>query len=116
MGKFETGNVAIVQSLNNIGRVGVFQQRERHPGSFDIVHLKDAAGHRFAMCLENVCVIGKGTNAWISLPKDDGIKMKDAIGHTLTTRFEDVCVIGKGAKVLISLPTDNGIKKSIAED
>lgn len=32
----------------NTGRVGVVGHRERHPGSFDIVHVKDAAGHSFA--------------------------------------------------------------------
>lgn len=33
---------------HNLGRVGIIQSRERHPGSFDIVHVKDANGHTFA--------------------------------------------------------------------
>lgn len=33
---------------HNLGRVGVIQHRERHPGSFDIVHIKDSLGHTFA--------------------------------------------------------------------
>ena len=33
---------------HNLGRVGVITSRERHPGSFDIVHVKDAANNTFA--------------------------------------------------------------------
>ena len=33
---------------HNLGRVGTITSRERHPGSFDIVHIKDALGHTFA--------------------------------------------------------------------
>ncbi len=33
---------------HNVGRVGLVLNRERHPGSFDIVHVKDQAGHQFA--------------------------------------------------------------------
>jgi len=72
--KFDAGNVAMISGGNNIGRVGVISHRERHPGSFEIVHLKDAVGHTFATRLQNVFVIGKGTKPWISLPKDNGIK------------------------------------------
>lgn len=32
----------------NLGRVGTVVSRERHPGSFDICHIKDAQGHTFA--------------------------------------------------------------------
>jgi len=73
--KFETGNMAIISGGNNIGRVGVIQHRERHPGSFEMVHVKDAVGHVFATRLANVMPIGKGNKAWISLPKGGGIKL-----------------------------------------
>lgn len=33
---------------HNLGRVGTVVSRERHPGSFDIVHVKDSLGHVFA--------------------------------------------------------------------
>jgi len=46
--KFEHGNVCMITSGNNVGRVGVIQHREKHPGSFEIVHLRDAEGHAFA--------------------------------------------------------------------
>ena len=73
--KFEAGNVVMIRGGNNIGRVGVITHRERHPGSFEICHVKDAVGHSFATRLDNVFVIGKGTKPWISLPKGNGIKL-----------------------------------------
>ena len=39
--KFESGNLAMVSGGKNTGRVGVIVSRERHQGSFDIVHIKD---------------------------------------------------------------------------
>merc|ERR1712178_559751 len=72
--KFETGNLAMISGGKNTGRVGVIISRERHQGSFDIVHIKDAAGHIFATRLGNVFVIGEGSTPLISLPKRKGIK------------------------------------------
>lgn len=46
--KFETGNLCMVTGGHNLGRVGVITHRERHPGSFDIVLVKDSQGHTFA--------------------------------------------------------------------
>jgi len=73
--KFEQGNVCMIKGGNSIGRVGVMTHREKHPGSFEIVHLRDAAGHSFATRLQNVMVIGKDVKSWVSLPKGDGIKL-----------------------------------------
>jgi len=73
--KFEHGNVCMLTGGNNIGRVGVIQHREKHPGAFDIVYLKDKKDHGFATRIQNVMVIGKGNKPWISLPKGDGIKL-----------------------------------------
>lgn len=42
-----------------MGRIGVITNRERHPGSFDVVHVKDANGNSFATRLSNIFVIGK---------------------------------------------------------
>ena len=72
--KFETGNLAMISGGKNTGRVGVIVSRERHQGSFDIVHVKDSAGHIFATRLGNVFVIGEGTTPAVSLPKRKGIK------------------------------------------
>lgn len=73
--KFEVGNTATITGGHSIGRVGVITHRERHPGGFDIVHLKDVRDQTFATRLSNVFVIGQGSEAWISLPKCKGIKL-----------------------------------------
>ncbi|CAE7937367.1 rps4x [Symbiodinium sp. KB8] len=73
--KFEVGNTVMISAGNNIGRVGTITSRERHPGSFEIIHIKDSLGHEFNTRLENVFVIGKGNKPWISLPKGNGVKL-----------------------------------------
>jgi small subunit ribosomal protein S4e len=73
--KFEIGNTCMVTRGANAGRVGVMTNIERHPGSFDIVHLKDKRGMDFATRGSNVFVIGEGTKAAISLPRGKGIKL-----------------------------------------
>jgi len=72
--KFDIGNLVTITGGKNLGRVGVIVSREKHPGSFDIVHVKDAAGNQFATRIGNVFVIGKGTKSLVSLPKGKGIK------------------------------------------
>jgi len=72
--KFDTGNLVMVTGGRNMGRVGILEHRERHPGSYDIVHIKDAAGHTFATRGSNVFTIGKGTKSLISLPRRKGVK------------------------------------------
>ena len=57
--KFDTGNLANVTGGRNLGQVGTITNRERHLGSFDIIHIKDAIGHTFATRLPNVFVIVK---------------------------------------------------------
>jgi len=76
--KFDSGNLCMMTGGHNLGRVGVIQHRERHPGSFDIVHIKDSAGHVFATRLNNVYVIGKGSKPYVSLPAGKGVKLSIA--------------------------------------
>lgn len=64
----------MITAGRNLGRIGVITHKEKHPGSFDIVHIKDAAGQQFATRISNVFVIGKGTRAYVSLPKAKGVK------------------------------------------
>ncbi|KAG6465430.1 40S ribosomal protein S4 [Manduca sexta] len=73
--KFESGNLCMITGGRNLGRVGTLVSRERHPGSFDIVHVRDATGHTFATRLNNVFIIGKGTKAYISLPRGKGVRL-----------------------------------------
>jgi len=72
--KFDSGNLVMITGGHNLGRVGVITSRERHPGSFDIVHVKDAANNTFATRLSYVFVIGKGNKPWVSLPVDKGVR------------------------------------------
>ncbi|TDG44463.1 hypothetical protein AWZ03_009100 [Drosophila navojoa] len=73
--KFDSGNLCMITGGRNLGRVGSVVNRERHPGSFDIVHVKDSQGHVFATRLTNVFIIGKGNKPYISLPKGKGVKL-----------------------------------------
>ena len=45
---------------NNIGRIGTIEKIEKHPGSYEIVYVKDLLGHTFSTRLSNVFVIGEG--------------------------------------------------------
>jgi len=76
--KFDSGNLCMITGGRNLGRVGVVTHRERHPGSFDIVHIRDAVGHTFATRLNNVFIIGKSNKAWVSLPRGKGVKLSIA--------------------------------------
>jgi len=76
--KFDTGNMVMVTGGHNLGRVGTIVNRERHPGSFDIVHIKDTLGHQFATRLNYVFIIGKGGKSWVSLPKGKGVRLSIA--------------------------------------
>jgi len=72
--KFDVGNLVMVTGGHNIGRVGVMALREKHPGSTEIVRIRDADGHEFATKKSNVFIIGKGSKGLVSLPKHNGIK------------------------------------------
>jgi len=56
---FEQGNVCMITGGHNLGRVGIVMHRDRHPGSFDIVHVKDSNGNTFATRLSNVFILGR---------------------------------------------------------
>jgi len=72
--KFDVGNLCMVTKGANVGRVGLIVAKDRHPGSFDIVHIRDRKGAEFATRLSNVFIIGEGNSPSISLPKSKGIK------------------------------------------
>lgn len=73
--KFEAGNLAMVTGGANAGRSGVIVHRERAPGGFDIIHIRDILDRQFATRISNVFVTGSGNKAWISLPKGAGVKV-----------------------------------------
>ena len=73
--KFENGAIVFVIGGNNIGRVGTLMHVEHHPGSYEIVHIKDSQGNNFATRLSNIFTIGQGKKPLIKLPKGDGQKL-----------------------------------------
>jgi len=72
---FDVGNLCTITGGKNLGRIGVIERREKHPGSYDIVHIKDVMGHKFATRLSNVFVIGKGTTSLVTVPKNKGVRL-----------------------------------------
>ena len=57
----------------NLRRTGVVTNQERHPGSFNVVHVKDASGHSFATWFSKIFITGKGNRPWDSLLCGKGI-------------------------------------------
>jgi len=72
--KFQAGASVMLTGGNNIGRIGILQSIDKHPGSFTIVNIKDASGHVFSTRLSNIMIIGDGKSNEISLPKGEGIR------------------------------------------
>lgn len=64
--------MAYVTGGNNIGRVGSLLHVERHQGSFDIAHLRDANGKTFATRSGNIFIIGNKKSE-ITLPASEGL-------------------------------------------
>jgi len=73
--KFQNNAIVMITGGNNIGRIGHLQSMEKHPGSFEIAHIRDETGNIFATRLGNVMVIGDSKEPVISLPKGRGVKL-----------------------------------------
>jgi small subunit ribosomal protein S4e len=74
--KFDVGATCMITRGKNIGRVGSVSSIERHPGSYDLVHLTDKNQNTFATRLENVFVVGKAaTKPEVQLPYGRGLKL-----------------------------------------
>lgn len=74
--KFETGCNVIVINGKNRGRYGRLETIQRHPGSFNIVNVRDADGHSFATRLGNVFALSKsGEDFTQSMPTGRGVKL-----------------------------------------
>merc|ERR1712182_124916 len=73
--KFEVGATCFVTRGQNQGRIGTITQREKHIGSFEIVHVKDSKGRSFATRIMNIfCIAGKEDTPDISLPRAKGLR------------------------------------------
>jgi len=72
---FQLGQVSMITRGANVGRVGEIVGIEKHPGSNEIIRLRDKKGNQFATRVENVFVIGQGKEPAVSLPKRKGIQL-----------------------------------------
>jgi len=73
--KFQVGATVMLTGGNNVGRIGTLTSIEKHPGSFEICHIKDSKGNAFATRQGNVLIIGDGKTTSVSIPKGDGIRL-----------------------------------------
>lgn len=68
----------MVTKGRNTGRVGELIHIEKHPGSFNVVQVKDGASNTFATRLSNCFILnspGQGLRSRVALPKQKGIKL-----------------------------------------
>lgn len=73
--KMQIGHKVIVTKGKNRGRYGTLVSIERHPGSFDIVTVKDADNNSFATRFENIFVIAKAEGQKLNITKKDGSQL-----------------------------------------
>merc|ERR1711912_80027 len=73
--KMELGATCVITKGQNQGRIGVITQREKHVGSFEIVHIKDTKQRSFATRISNVfCIAAKDDTEMVSLPRGKGLR------------------------------------------
>uniref|UniRef100_A0A8C7EIN6 40S ribosomal protein S4 n=1 Tax=Neovison vison TaxID=452646 RepID=A0A8C7EIN6_NEOVI len=73
--KVDTGNLCMISGHVNLGRIGVITSRERHPGSFDVIHMKDAVVTALPPNSSTFLLLTKTRKPWISLPGGKGIHL-----------------------------------------
>ena len=57
--KYNIGSHVLIVGGNNIGRVGTIEKIEKHPGSYEIVYIKDTTGKIFSTRLTNIFITGE---------------------------------------------------------
>jgi small subunit ribosomal protein S4e len=73
--KMRVGKVAMVTGGASRGRIGSIVSLERHPGAFDIAHLRDERGQEFITRKSNIFVIGESnSDIKVTLPKQRGVR------------------------------------------
>lgn len=81
----------------NTGCVGFIASIEKHDGGSDIVHIQDVKGRNFSTKAVNTIIIGDQEKAFITLPKEEGVKMSEL--EKSNERFGGPIIEGK--KVLV---------------
>jgi len=54
----DVGSLVMITKGRNCGRMGTLVSKEKHPGSFNIAHIKDVSGKAFATRLDNCFRVG----------------------------------------------------------
>jgi len=73
--KFEVGATCVVTRGQNQGRIGTITGREKHIGSFEIVHVKDSKGRTFATRIGNIFTLAqKDEDPIVSIPRGKGVR------------------------------------------
>lgn len=74
--KYGLGVKVMVIRGKNRGRYGTLISVDRHPGSFDVVHIKDDSGNTFATREGNIfCISKKDSEIEQDMPKGRGVKL-----------------------------------------
>merc|ERR1712146_276136 len=64
-----------IQEVIKMG-IGTIVSLERHPGAFDIAHMRDAEGHEFITRGSNIFALGDNDASLpVTLPKNRGVKV-----------------------------------------
>lgn len=66
----DTVNMCMIMGGANLGRIGVISNRKGHPGSFDVVQIKDANSGSSAPQPNNSFVNGKAINQVFLFPEE----------------------------------------------
>lgn len=69
------GNLAFCSDGNNRGRVGIIDHINKFDNNFDLITIKDAAGHSFTTRTSYIVTIGRGNKSLITLPKGNGVAL-----------------------------------------
>jgi len=95
--RFKPGALVMITGGANTGRVGEIISRERHPGSFDIIRVKDSADNKFATRIANCFVIGNSAQTpLIALPRGKGIRTSLVVDRE--RKLQDAIKRKKGKK------------------
>jgi small subunit ribosomal protein S4e len=69
------GNLAFCSDGNNRGRVGIIDHINKFDNNFDLITIKDAAGHSFTTRTSYIVTVGRGNKSLITLPKGNGVAL-----------------------------------------
>lgn len=97
---FKIGMTVFATGGNNIGRIGILQHTEAHPGSQTVVTVTDSNNNSFITLISNVMVIGDQTGNKFPIHKSNGLRLShlDARNKLMASRGDITEeIVAKGA-------------------